>query len=99
MDTQAQAAVQMCGFDGTRRGNYFGGKLIRRTEVKARVGKLKNGKVSGKDEVTGEMIKRGGNRVVGWIWRLCNMTFEIIVVPEAWSSAGIVPHFHFFIFF
>ena len=28
------------------------------------------------DEVTGEMIKDGGNRVVDWIWRLCNMAFE-----------------------
>ena len=25
---------------------------------------------------TGEMIKGGGNRVVDWIWKLCNMTFE-----------------------
>ena len=32
-----------------------------------RVGKLKNGKAAGKDEVTGKMIKGGGNRVVDWI--------------------------------
>ena len=41
-----------------------------------RVGKLKNGKSTGKDEITGEMIKSGGDRVVDWIWRLCNMAFE-----------------------
>ena len=34
-----------------------------------------------KDEITGEMIKGGGDRVVDWIWRLCNMAFES-VVPE-----------------
>ena len=37
------------------------------------MGKLKNGKAAGKDEVTGEMIKGGGNRVVDWgdvIWLL-----------------------------
>ena len=28
-----------------------------------RVGKLKNGKAGGKDEITGEMIKGGGERV------------------------------------
>ena len=28
------------------------------------MGKLKNGKVAGKDEVTGEMMKGGGDRVV-----------------------------------
>ena len=50
----------MCGFDGVQRVNYFGGEPIKRTEVEVRVGKLKNGKAAGKDEVTGEMIKSGG---------------------------------------
>ena len=54
-------------------GNYFGGKPIRRTEVKVREGKLKNEKATGKDDITGEMIKGGGDRVVDWIWRLFNM--------------------------
>ena len=57
----------MCGFYGIRRGNYFGGEPIRRAEVEVSVGKLKNGKAAGKDELTGEMIKGGGERVVGWI--------------------------------
>ena len=34
--------------------------LRRRTEVEVRVGKPKNGKAAGKDEVTGDMIKSGG---------------------------------------
>ena len=33
--------------DGIWRGNYFGREPIRRTEVKVRVGKLKNGKATG----------------------------------------------------
>ena len=81
----------MCGFDGVRRGNYFGGEPIRRTEVEERVGKLKNGKTAGEDEVTGKIIKGGGNRVVDWIWKLCNMAFESGVVPEEWRYAVIVP--------
>ena len=81
----------MCGFDGIFRANYFGGKPIGRAEVDVRVKKLKNGKTSGKDEITGEMIKYGGNRVVDWISRLCNMVFESGVVPEDWGSALIVP--------
>ena len=32
-----------------------------------RLEKLKNGKATGKDETTGEMIKGGGDRVVYWI--------------------------------
>ena len=47
----------MCGFNGVQRGNYFGGKPIRRTEVEVKVGKLKNGKAAGKDEVTGDIEK------------------------------------------
>ena len=37
------------------------------------------------------MIKGGGDRVVDWIWRLCNTTFENGVRPEDWVSAVIVP--------
>ena len=53
--------------------------------------KLNNGKAAGKDEVTGEMIKGGGDRVVDWIWRLCNIAFDSDVVPEDKKSAVIVP--------
>ena len=48
-----------------RRGNYFGGEPIGRAEVEVRLGKLKNGKAAGKDEIT-EMIKGGGEEVTGW---------------------------------
>ena len=64
----------------------FRGEPIGRTEVEARVGKVKNGK----DEITGKMIK-GGDRVVDWIWRLYNMAFESGGVSEDWRSAVIVP--------
>ena len=67
IDTKEQVAVQIFGFDWVRRGNYFGGDPVRRTEFEVRDGKLKNGKAAGKDEVTGEMVKGGGNGVVNWI--------------------------------
>ena len=42
-----------------------------RIEVEVRVGKLKNVKASGGDEVTGEIIRYGGDRVMDWIiWPL-----------------------------
>ena len=53
----------MCGFDGIWRGNYFGREPIGRAEVEVRVGKLKNGKAAGKDEITEEMKKVD---VTGW---------------------------------
>ena len=76
----------MCGFDKIRRGNYFGGEPTGRAKVEVRVGKLKNGKAAGKGEITGEMIKGGGDWVVDWTWRVCNMAFESGVVPEVWRS-------------
>ena len=90
VDTQGQVAVYMCDFDGIQKDNYFGGEPIGRVEVEMRVGKLKNLKATGKDEITGELIKGGGDRVVDWVQRLCNMTFESGVVPEDWRSAVIV---------
>ena len=69
----------------------FGGEPIGRAEVEVRVWKLKNGKPTGKDETTGEMMKGGCDRVVDWIWRLFNIAFVSDIVPEDWSSAMIVP--------
>ena len=57
----------MCGFDGVRRGNYFGGEPTGRAEIKVRVWKLKNGEAVGKGDVSGEMTKAGGDRVVDCI--------------------------------
>ena len=37
------------------------------------------------------MIKGVVNRVVDWIWRLCNMVFECGVVLEDWRSTVILP--------
>ena len=50
----------------------FGGEQIGRAEVEVRLSKLKNGNATGKDEITREMIKGGGDWVVDWIWRLFN---------------------------
>ena len=52
IDTLEQVAVHMCGFDGVRKGNYFGGEPVGTAEVEVRVGKLKNGKAAGNDEIT-----------------------------------------------
>ena len=53
--------VCVWGFDGIHRGNYFGGEPIGRAEVEVRVGRLRNGKAVGEDEITGEMIKGRGD--------------------------------------
>ena len=53
--TLEQIVIYMYIFDSVQTGCYFGGEKVRKTEVEVRVGKLKNGKCAGKDEVTGEM--------------------------------------------
>ena len=80
----------MYSFNGIRRGNYFKGEPVGIAKFGVRAGMLKNGKAACKDEITGEMIKGGGDRLVDWIWRLCNMTFENGVVPENWRFTVIV---------
>ena len=52
----------MCGFNGIQRGNYLRGETIRRNDVEARVGKLKNGK----HEDIGKMVKGVSDMVVDW---------------------------------
>ena len=59
IDSQEQVAVPLRGLNGERRSNYFRGEPIRRPEVEVRVRKLKNGRATGKDEVTGKMVKGG----------------------------------------
>ena len=57
----------MCCFDGIQRGNFFRGEPIGKAEAEVRVLNVKNGKHTGKDEIRGEMIKGGNERVVEWI--------------------------------
>ena len=45
-----------------------------------RVKKLKNGKAMGKDDASGEIGKNESKLVIEWVWKLCNMAFEIGVV-------------------
>ena len=81
----------MCRYDGVRRGNYFGGEPIRKIYPEERIKNLKNGKATGKDEFTEELVKGGGDVVMNLISKLCNMAFESGVVPEDLSSAVVVP--------
>ena len=67
VDTQDQVENHLCGFVRGSKRQLLLGEPIKRTEVKVRAGKLKNGKAAGKDEITREMIKGEGDRVVDLI--------------------------------
>ena len=45
-----------------------------------------------KDEMTGEMIKGVGDRVIDWIWKLYNMVFQNGVMTEDWRSVIVPQH-------
>ena len=47
--------------------------------MEAKVKSFKNDKAVTKDEVPGEIIKREGELVIDWIWKLCNMVIEVLV--------------------
>ena len=53
----------MCGLNGIQKGNYLGEEPIGKAEVEVRAGKLKNGKATCKEEMTGKIIK---GEVTGW---------------------------------
>ena len=54
------------------------------------MGKFKSRCVVSKITITGEMLKWGSDRVVDWIWRLCNMAFWSGAVPDDWICAVII---------
>ena len=54
-----------------------------------RVDKFTNGIAVVKDGIKGEVIKDLGDRVVDWIWKLCNMALE----SGVWKCAVIVSLF------
>src|SRR5678815_4789355 len=76
-----EVIVNVCGFDGAR-NRYFGHDVISKEEVMCRARKLKNGKSTVIDEITGEMIKNGGEMMIDWIWKLCNRMFMESIVPS-----------------
>ena len=58
-------AVYICGFDRIWIGNYYRGGPIGRAEVEVRVGKLENGKATGKDEIRRKRKETRGSHT-GW---------------------------------
>lgn len=64
---------------------------ISKKEIKEALGKLKNGKAMGVDEIPGEAWKYGGEVVEDWIWKLCNRVWGGEGWPEKWKEGVIVP--------
>ena len=66
---------------------------ISKEEVERALKETKEGKAAGIDEVTAEMLKKGGVSAVEWLVRLFNICFYLSMVPVEWVCAIIVPLF------
>ena len=62
-------------------------------DVRKAVKKIKNGKAPGVDGITSEMLKYGGESVIEWLTRVCNVCFMEGRVPKDWQRAVIVPFY------
>jgi len=66
---------------------------IELSEVVDVIRSLCNGKASGSDSISGELLKYGGISLWTAVWRLCQQAFEAATIPEEWASGVISPIF------
>jgi hypothetical protein len=59
-------------------------------EIEAAVKRLKKNKSPGSDDITGEMIQAGGDRVAREIHEICNQIWHEGRVPEEWAKSVII---------
>ena len=62
-------------------------------DVRKAVKKIKNGKAPGVDGITSEMLKYGGESVIEWLTKVCNVCFREGRVPKVWQRAIVVPFY------
>ena len=60
-------------------------------EVQRSIARLKSRKTPGVCEVSGEMLKAGGEVVVEWLHRIMNRAWKSGMVPGDWRKALVVP--------
>ena len=58
---------------------------VTREEVEKAVGKLKNGKTAGGDEVVAELVKNGGQAMIDWLWELLKEVWRTKQIPKEWK--------------
>ena len=51
---------------------------------------LKTNKSPGKDGITAEMMKAGGEAIVQWMCGLCNQIWDCGIVPVDWKECVVV---------
>jgi len=59
--------------------------------VEAAVGKLKNGKAAGIDNIPGELLRKGGEETIAILLKICNEVWLLGKWPQSWTSSIVVP--------
>lgn len=62
-----------------------------REEIRRAVNRVRVGKATGSDGISGEMWKCGGDRLEEWLWRFCSGVWKWDEWPENWRDGEIVP--------
>jgi len=60
-------------------------------EIKSQIKILKNNKSPGEDEIQSELLKKEGEEMVFWIWKVNHEGWTIEKIPEEWKTAVICP--------
>ena len=64
---------------------------VSREEVEKAVGKLRNGKAAGQDEVVAELLKYGGEVVIDWLTEVIQQVWWSGKIPQEWKDATLIP--------
>src|SRR5277367_4523890 len=86
-----KAQVARVEFEGDEEERVLCESRISIDEVREALKEMKGGKAAGVDNITPEMIKEGGEEMVGWMCKLFNKAFVERGVPEDWKKAIIAP--------
>lgn len=60
-------------------------------EIKSQIKILKNNKSPGEDDIQSELLKKGGEEMVFWIWKVIHEVWTTEKIPEEWKTAVICP--------
>ena len=63
---------------------------ILKDEVESAIRELKDGKVAGVDNISGELIKNGGESVIKLLTKICNKIWQTGEWPTQWTKSLII---------
>ena len=63
---------------------------ILKTEIEKAVKSLKKGKSPGNDNIPGELVQAGGEKVIEILTLICNRIWTTVIWPKAWTQSLII---------